>query len=74
MIHKKPSQPNHTQHRIPATPKTHELEMQRERETERWRENERKSKNEWMESTRETVKRKGVDREHKIGSGMWVWR
>ncbi|KAK7814112.1 60s acidic ribosomal protein p0 [Quercus suber] len=44
--------------------------MQKEREIERQRENERKSK-EWTESMRETVKRKGVDGEHEIGSGMW---
>ena len=52
MIHEKPPQPNHTQHRISATPKTHELEMKSEREIERQRENERKSKKDWMESTR----------------------
>ena len=55
------------------TPKIHELKMRREGETERQRENERKSK-EWTESTRETMKRKGVDREHEIGGCMWVWR
>ena len=48
--------------------------MQRERETERQRENERRSKKEWTESTRETMKRKGVDREHEIEGGIWVWR